>query len=792
MTVNAADRSRGQLFERILASLQLLVGLLHLVPGLYLVGLGGSPYYAVAGAALIATGVLMWRHRMAAYPLYLAIFLVTVAWAVWESGLDGWALLPRIDLLAGGAVLMLLAWLVRRPRRSGKRVLVPVAAMIAVAGAGLGLWSMRAQPASAIVTAEAPSPARADGGEWPAIGNTNAAERFSPLAQIDRANVGRLAVAWKVRLGMPPQGMVGALQATPLKIGDTLYTCGMTNEIVALDAETGAIRWRYDPHIDRRGVVAAMCRGVTYVPAPAPVAGAGEDGCGARIVLLTHDARMIAVRAADGRPCESFGTNGQVDLKEGMGPIAPGYLYYTSPAILVRGRLVLGSSVLDGQKTAEPSGVIRGYDAVTGRFAWAWDMGRPGRSGQPGPGERYTPGTPNAWPPLTADEALGAVYVPLGNATPDYVAAHRTPVMNRYGSSVVALDAASGAPRWAFQTTHRDVWDYDNPSPPTLTDFPVGGGVRPAVIVPTKRGVFFVLDRRTGQPLVRTIERPVPQGAVPGEVLSPTQPYPVGMPSFSGDPLTEQRMWGILPFDQLWCRIKFRESRYDGDFTPITQTPTIVYPGYFGGSEWGGVSVDPGRRIMVLNVMHFPLRNRLVARARADAATYHPFDAAGKGLDIKHWAQAGTGWSAQTGPFISPIGVPCTQPPFAEVAAVDLATRQVLWRKPLGTAAESGPFGLRSMLPIPMGVPAVGGSMVTRSGLMFIAASQDRIFRAFDTQTGRILWQYRLPAAGHANPMSYRSAKSGRQFVLVPASGHPQLQDGAGDYLIAFALPKTG
>ncbi|WP_156681317.1 membrane-bound PQQ-dependent dehydrogenase, glucose/quinate/shikimate family [Sphingomonas profundi] len=790
MKAGAAKTSGAHRFERVIAICLVLVGLLHLLPGLYLAVLGGSLYYALAGVALTAAGALLWRGHRAAYFLYLVVLLATLGWAVFEAGLDGWALLPRLNLLVGGGLVMLLCWLLRRPRPAGAHILVACVGLLAILGVGAGLWSLRDRTA-AIAAAPDMTGVAPGADEWPSIGNTNAAQRFSPLDQINAGNVGRLAVAWKVRLGMPPKGMVGALQATPLKIGDSLYTCGMANDVFALDAETGAIRWRYDPHIDRQGIAAAMCRGVTYVPAPS-AAGSAADACGARIVILTHDARMIAVRAADGRPCETFGSGGQVDLTTGMGPIPRAYLYYTSPAILVRGKLILGSSVLDGQKTREPSGVIRAFDAATGRFAWAWDLGRPGQAGEPGQGERYTPGTPNAWPPLTADDSLGSVFVPLGNATPDYVAAHRSPLMNRFGSSVVSLDAESGALRWVFQTTHRDVWDYDNPSPPTLTDFPIGGGTRPAVIVPTKRGVFFVLDRRTGRPLVRTVERPVPQQPVPGEILSPTQPYPDGMPSFSGDRLTEAKMWGILPFDQLWCRIKFRESRYDGDFTPIGLKPTIVYPGYYGGSEWGGVSVDPVRRIMVLNVMHFPLRNRLVPRADADAATYQPFDAAGRPLDIKHWAQGGTRYSAQTGPFISPIGVPCTQPPFSEVAAVDLATRKTLWRKPLGSAAESGPFGIRSMLPIPMGVPAVGGSMVTASGLMFIAASQDRTFRAFDTRTGRILWQQALPAAGHANPMSYYSAKSGRQFIVIPASGHPQLQDGAGDYLIAFALSKKG
>lgn len=785
----AAGRQWGSQLERGISVILFVIGLGHVLPGVYLLSLGGSPYYAIAGGALTVSGLLMWRHKPAAYLLYLLIWVATLIWAFWEVRADGWALLPRINLLSVGAVFVLLAWLMRSPARfkASRRVLSVTAIVLLLVGVGLVGW-LRREPSARPIGPLAPiNAASLEGaGEWPSIGGTNAAERFSPLEQITPANVSGLEVAWKVRLGMPPQGMVGALQATPLKVGDTLYTCGMANEVVALDPETGAQRWKFDPQIDRKGIMMAPCRGVTYVPASS-----ASDACGARIVLLTHDVRMIAVRARDGKLCQTFGEGGEVDLTEGMGPVKRGYLFHSSPAILVRGKLIMGSSVLDNQSVEEPSGVIRGYDAWTGRFAWAWDMERPGETGMPESGETFTPGTPNAWPPLTGDDALGAVYIPLGNATPDYVANHRTPAMEKFNDAVVALDAATGRLIWSFQTTHRDVWDYDNPSPPTLTDFPVAGGRKPAVIIPTKRGVFFVLDRRTGEPLVRTIERPVPQNPAPGEKLSPTQPYPVGMPSFSGDPLTEARMWGITPFDQMWCRIKFRESRYDGEFTPVGLKYTLVYPGYYGGSEWSGVAVDPTRRIMVLNVMYLPLRNRLVPRKQADPSVYRPFDVS-RPLNVGRWPQNGTDYAAETNAFISPINVPCTQPPYSEVAAVDLKMRSVLWRRPLGTARDSGPFGLRSGLPIKMGVPAVGGALVTKSGLMFMAASQDRTFRAFDTRTGRILWENRLPAAGHANPMSYYSARSGRQFVVVSASGHPQLQDGEGDYLVAYALPRRG
>lgn len=775
------------IFVRAVAVLLLIVGIAMALPGIYLLTLGGSAYYVVAGIVMAISGALMWRGGRSGAWLYLLLLLGTCIWAVWESGWDGWALLPRLNVLvAGGLLVLLAAW-----RPLGWRV-IGAAAIVAIVGvAGTMLFLPRTHGKSGgKIAALAPAAADAD---WRAIGRTTAADRFSPLTQINADNVSGLEVAWKVNLGMPPEHMVGAIQATPLKVNDTLYICNMHNEVLAIDAETGGVKWRFDPEIDTHGVIMTTCRGVTYVEAP-PQPDAPDGSCVGRVVLLTHDARMIALDARSGRKCAGFGTGGEVDLAAGMGELAYGYLYMTSPALLVRDVLVVGSSVLDGQEINEPSGVIRGFDAITGEFRWAWDMGRPGETGMPGEGQIFTPGTPNSWAPATGDNELGLAFMPLGNATPDYVSGHRTPEMNAYNASLVALDVETGQLRWHYQTTHLDVWDYDNASPPTLFDMPTAGGVRKAVVQPTKRGEFFILDRLTGEPLVETVERPVPQGAVAGETLSPTQPYPVGMPSFRGPDLNEKRMWGVTPFDHMWCRIRFKQARYEGDFTPISLQPTIVYPGYLGGSNWSGVSVDTDRNLLVVNVNYFPMYNQMVPRAEADPGVYRPYRAGVAALDIAHWPQDGTPYATKTGPFISPIGVPCNQPPYSEIAAIDLATQTVKWRQPLGTARDSGVGGLKFMLPLRMGVPGLGGTLVTKSGLVFIGATQERSFRAFDVNTGKLLWHDRLPAGGHANPMSYFSEASSRQFVVIPASGHPQMNNqinGRGaDYLIAYALPK--
>jgi quinoprotein glucose dehydrogenase len=780
-------------FLRLTAGLFVVTGLLLAVPGARLLMLGGSPYYLIAGVALAVAGVLLWRERMSGAWLFVGVLVATVTWALWESGLDGWALVPRLILfvLLG---LMLLVALIRRAAAAHSggwlaRVNLVYATALVLLALACVAWFAIDGPRTPMGVersgVEHSAAASSGDGEWPVVGGSNHSQRFSALEQITPANVSQLRLAWKVHLGMPDAGMVVVLEATPLMVDDMLYMCNMRNEVLALDPETGKTLWRFDPRVDASGVILSVCRGVAHYRQP------GATGlCSARIISYAVDARMFALDAKTGERCPGFGANGEVDLKEGMGAQEKGYYFLTSAPTIVRGKIIVGGSVLDGQHTGEPSGVIRGFDAVTGKFAWAWDMGRPDDHGPPPPGQTFTLGTPNAWAPITGDEALGLAYVPLGNATPDYVSAHRSAVMNEYTDAVVAIDVDTGALRWSFQTTRRDVWDYDVASPATLVDFPTPQGPRPGLIQPTKRGEFFVLDRLTGTPLVKTEERPAPHDAVPGETASPTQPYPVGMPSFGSVRLTEADMWGISPFDQLWCRIKFKESRYEGEFTPVGLTPTIIYPGYLGGSEWAGVGVDPERRLMALNVNHFAMYDQMIPRAEADRRGVKPFKAGSVPLDKDFAVQWGTPYATLQGGFVSPLEVPCIKPPYSEIAVVDLATRKTLWRQPLGTGRDSGPFHLQSLLPIRMGVPAVGGPLVTRSGLLFIAATQERTFRAFELTTGRLLWQDRLPAGGHAAPMTFYSTRSGRQFVVIPASGHFLMKSGHADYLVAYALPR--
>jgi quinoprotein glucose dehydrogenase len=627
--------------------------------------------------------------------------------------------------------------------------------------------------------------ARDVSGDWPDYGNTPAGTRFSPIAQINTANVDELRRAWVFDAGQRPGQMRGTLEATPLKIGDTLYICTGYNDVIALDAETGRQRWRHDSAVDAYAVTVGTCRGVAYYRVP------GATGlCAERIYTATVDARLIAMDRLTGESCPNFGEGGVTSLLTGMGSVTKGYYYVTSAPQIVRGKLIVGGWVTDGQYVGEPPGVVRAYDAVTGSFAWAWDPGRPMVHVQPAAGDHYTLGTPNSWAPMSADEKLGVLFVPTGNATPDYFGAQRSREMDQYSSSVVALDADTGEVRWSFQTTHHDLWDYDVGSQPTLVDIPFGNITVPVAIQATKRGEIFMLDRRDGAPIFPVSERPVPQQPVEGERLSPTQPFS-SLPSFRGEDPAERTMWGLTPLDQLWCRIRFRQARFDGTLTPPGLNPFLSVPGYIGGMDWGSVSLDPDRHLMIFPSSKLANYVQLITRASADERRLKPTTGGG-GLDIGVAPQMGTPYAALIAPFISPLDIPCERPPFGMLNAIDYRTGKVVWRRPLGVARDLGPLGIGFHLPFTIGTPTTGGALVTRGGLTFIGASQDRTLRAFETQSGRLLWRaVDLPASALATPMTYISPASGRQFVVVAAGGNYRLGQKISNSIVAYALPAT-
>ena len=779
------------------------IGAILTAGGIQLLALGGSPYYLVAGLATALSGLLMALGKPAGAALYGAMLLATLGWAIGEVGTDGWQLAPR---LAGPTILGL--WLLAPWTRRGLGLSGKVGRSAAVRGVALGAGALviglaahallvpaRFNPLFQTGTTAAPAPGTPAqgpgiaGADWPVWGGDAGGTRFSTLDQITPANAEKLELAWTYHFGPAPAGAPQSLEVTPLKVGDTLYLCNDYNDVVALNAETGQQRWRFRAGTNMAGATYGHCRGVAYLRA------SQADGlCAARIYTATVDARLLAIDAATGRPCRDFGRDGAVDLKEGMPKAPPGYYYVTSAPTIVRGRVVVGGWVMDGMYWGEPSGVIRAFDAASGKLGWAFDVGRPDRTGAPPAGETYTPATPNSWAPMSVDEQLGLIYVPTGNATPDNYGAQRRPFDDEWSSAVVAIDGETGRPRWRFQTTHHDVWDYDVASQPTLLDLQVGGRLRHALIQPTKRGEVFVLDRETGQPIMPVKERAAPQaGSVPGERLSPTQPFSEAMPSFRGADLVERDMWGVTPLDQMWCRIKFREARYEGPLTPPGTSPSILYPGFLGGSNWGGISVDRDRGLMIVNSNFVANYVQLLPRAMAEKLGVRPvgMGAAPKPEGQGVMAQAGTPYASRSMPFLSPLAAPCQAPPWGRITAVDLASGKVAWSHPIGTARDSGPLGLPSMLPFRIGTLNLGGTVSTRGGVIFIAATQDKYLRAIETTTGKVLWRGRLPQAGQATPITYTSPESGRQFVVTAAGGHAFMGTAPGDAIYAYALPKA-
>ncbi len=615
-------------------------------------------------------------------------------------------------------------------------------------------------------------------GEWPDYGQSPAGLRYSALTQITPANVGDLEIAWMYHIGQAPKiegTMLPALEATPIVADGRMFLCSTVNKVVALDPETGRELWSHDPKIKLEGQALLNCRGVTYYRDATAPAGAA---CAARIFMGTQDARLLALDAATGTPCAGFGVGGEVDLASGRGEFKPGEYGVSSPPVIVGRNLIIGGRVADNIRLDIPAGLIRAFDVDTGALVWAWNPVPPGRPEKIATetGELYVSGTTNSWTVMSADVERGLVYVPTGNTSPDFFGGLRDG-LDYYSSSVVALDAATGQVVWHFQTVHHDIWDYDVPAQPVLFDLPTLTGTIPALAQPTKQGHLFVLNRVTGEPLFPVEERPVPQRAVAGETPAPTQPFPVDEAFvLRPDRVTEDDMWGFTPWDRGKCREQFRRLRHEGIFTPPSLEGTLQLPSFMGALNWGSAAIDESRGILVINRNNVATTIRLIPREDADARM-----AQGEFMI----PQYKTPYAVQMEPMLSPLGAPCNRPPWGALVAIDLKSRKRLWEVPLGTTRDLAPFPLWFEL----GVPNIGGPVITASGLVFIGAATDNYLRAFDLRSGKLLWKGRLPAGPQATPMTYRVRPDGRQYVAISAGGHKYLGTTIGDAVVAFALP---
>jgi quinoprotein glucose dehydrogenase len=619
---------------------------------------------------------------------------------------------------------------------------------------------------------------------WLRYGADDWGTRHSPLDQITPENVGRLKVAWKYHTGDLLDGsdslVPTTFQATPILIDETLYFCTPFNRVIALDAETGQERWSYDPKANYEGAYNLNCRGVS---AWTDSRVRPEEECSTRIFSGTLDGRLIALDAETGRLCTDFGDAGTVDLKQGIGDTKPGEYGVTSPPAVIGDRIVTGSMVLDNRRIDAPSGVVRAYSARSGRLLWAWDALVPGEeTSKQGP---YRRGTSNAWGAFSVDRERNLVFIPTGNTSPDYFGGHRDG-LDYFSSSIVALDADSGEPVWNYQTVHHDVWDYDVGAQPVLFDFPTEGGTVPGVIAATKMGHLFFLDRLSGKPLLAVEERSVPGRAVPGDFLSPTQPFPIKPPPLHPATLTAEDAFGFTPWDKKACRERIASARSEGIFTPPSTQGTIQYPGMVGGMNWGSLSVDSGRRLMVVNTQRVATYIRMVPRAEYEAMVEEKGGHPKFGFE----PQEGTPYALERIPLLSPhLGAPCNPPPWGTLAAVDLASGDLVWEVPLGTSRNLAPWPVSWILG-DIGVPNLGGPITTASGLTFIGATTDGYLRAFKTATGEELWRATLPTSAHATPMTYRVRPDGQQFVVVAVGGHMLLGTEASDLLVAYALPN--
>ncbi|WP_122678781.1 membrane-bound PQQ-dependent dehydrogenase, glucose/quinate/shikimate family [Pseudomonas viridiflava] len=775
----------------------LSIALLYM--GAQLVAVGGSPAYSVIALGVLATAVLVFLKKKSALTLYALLMWGILLWIVYEVGFDKWQWIPRGDLFALIGFWLAMPWVVRpllRNQAAGSNrgfhpflgSTVAIMALIVIALMFYDPYSVKGQ----IGTSAASRSTEVAGNEWVAYGGTPSGQRFSSLDQINPQTINKLAVAWEYHTGDLRDADKDAgeytFEATPLKVNNRVYVCTPHNEVHAINPENGKPDWKYTPEKIRSYLQQHQtCRGVSYYAAPA-AQNAPAAQCEKRIIMATADARLVALDADTGKLCSDFGSNGVVDLHDNMGNVRPHALMQTAAPLVAGDLIVLGGSVMDnGYDQGNPSGVIRAYNVTTGKLVWNFDPDNPQNTAPVSAEQNYPQDTPVAWATLSADLKNGLVYVPFGNASPDETGTRRDPNSNteKFRDALVALDLKTGAFKWKFQTSHNDLWDRDNPSQPSLLDLGKEGSKQPALLLPTKAGNIFVLNRLTGEPITPVDQARVQTaGGVQGERFAPTQP--VSRLNFIPPPLTEKSMWGVTPFDQMACRTTFNTLRYDGNpWTPATESGSLIYPGNIGVFNWGSVAVDPDRQILVATPVRLAYIYNLIKRPEQDQEK-RLFTKDGK----PYWNENFNGdYAIRISRLASGLGIPCTAPPWGSMVGVDLNTGKAEWKRRVGTTKNLKTSFMEDRFPVgfPMGMVAHGGPLVTAGGVVFHGATADNFIRAYDVNTGEMLWQYELPAGGQATPSTY-TGSDGKQYVIISAGGHGSLGTTLGDSVIAFRL----
>lgn len=800
------------LWTQLVAIAMALVGLLLLAGGIYSIIEGGPLYYFFSGLGILLSAFLIFRRNPVGMALYAVVLLGTLIWALCLVGLDFWSLLPRLDVVLVIGVVLLLPF-VSEPLTPSRAATWPLGLGIILSAVAL-IVSVCMDPAEIsgslseeLVNSAPANPENVPANDWLSYARTQDGNHWSPLAQINTNNVKDLKVAWVLRTGdlldRSRDPGEATNEATPLEFDNTLYFCTLHQKVFAVDATTGKTKWVFDPQLHVKPTFQHLtCRGVSAHSAPAnPVDSSGHavalKDCAKRIIAMVNDGRMVEIDAATGKACRDFGQDGQVDLRFSHQPYTTlGEYAPTSPPVVTDKLIIVNSAVKDNGSVQQPSGATRAYDVYTGKLVWVFDAANHDPNEMPSEQHpHFHPNSPNSWSVSSYDKKLNMVYIPMGVGTPDQWGGYRDDDAERYPPGVIALNADTGKLVWFYQTVHHDLWDMDASAQPNLVDITQKDGSQvPAIYIPTKSGDIFVLDRRTGKPIVPVTEVPAPGGAATGDHTSPTQPHSA-LSLRPEKPLSDRDIWGATILDQMVCSVYFHSLRYEGPYTPPSVQGTLVFPGDLGMFEWGGLAVDPRREVAFTNPISIPFVSTLVPRGPNNPRWPQADSKAGPGGETGLQPNYGIPYAINLHPFMDPlltkigIPVPCRTPPWGTVAGIDLRTNKVVWQHRNGTLRDSlhGSVLPMPLPPIKLGVPSLGGPLATAGNLAFLTSTQDYYIRAYDMTTGHVIWSDRLPAGAQSSPMTY--SINGRQYIVTYAGGHGSFLSKMGDYLIAYALP---